>query len=307
MFISIRPLLLLLSLLCWVGMLVPPNALANDGVRLSEDKLIFRGLVNKPLQRTFTFMAPDKAMPAVEVVRSDLVDADTKVVLLSTNIKVEPETLQKGSQRFTVSITGANAGHFTGNLELRVKGKTGEEKHTLALDIETLSPNVDTDSNSKTLTLPINQGWRNWPFEDISLGPDSPKLGEVTLTLLQNGEGKATIEKASILTMRGSKGSSLPDRVVTVDTTLPMDIQHHEARPLNIVVRGNNIPADEYNGLLYISVGSQPNAVQVPLRLNVKHGPLLPVILLILGPIIGLLIHSWNTNGLARGTTSTAP
>ena len=300
MFIYMRPHLLLLSLLWGVFTLFDPNALANDGLRLSVDKLIFQGLVNKPLQRTFTLIAPDDDMPGVEVVGNDLVDSETKSILLSNDIKVEHQTPQKRMQRFTVTVTASDAGHFTGNLEFRLKRKTGEEKRTIELDVTTVSPNVDTDSNSKTLTLPIRQGWVSWPWGSPTVNSDSPRLGEITLSLLQNGEGKATIEKASVLTMRGSKGNNLPDGAAALGTQLPIDLQRHEAKTLKVVVKGSNMPADEYNGILLVSVNKQPNALEVPLRLQVKDGPLLALILLIFGPLAGIVIHWWNSEGLAR-------
>jgi hypothetical protein len=239
-------------------------------------------------------------MPTVVVVRHDLVDNDTKSVLLSNNIKVDSETPQKGMQRFTVTVTGPDTGFFIGNMELQLKKKAGEEKRSIELNVETLSPNVDTDSNSKTLSFPIQQGWGIWPWGSPEVNPNSPTLGEITLTLMQNGEGKATVEKASVLTMRGNNGSNLPDGALAVATQLPIELQRHEAKTLKVAFKGSNIPADEYNGLLHISVKNQSNAVQVPLRLQVKDGPMLALILLLFGPIVGIIFHWWNNEGSAR-------
>ena len=62
--------------------------------------------------------------------------------------------------------------------------------------------------------------------------------------------------------MRGSKGKNLPDGAAALGTQLPIDLQRHEAKTLKVVVKGSNMPADEYNGILLISVNKQPNALR---------------------------------------------
>ena len=55
--------------------------------------------------------------------------------------------------------------------------------------------------------------------------------------------------------------------------------------------------ADEYAGNLLIKVRNQAAPVLVPLKVQVKDGPILAIILLLLGPFVGFLIRWYNNGG----------
>ncbi|MCA9940817.1 MAG: hypothetical protein KC418_19400 [Anaerolineales bacterium] len=306
---------LLVSLLIGLGARVAyaqgPDTPAEDTsqaepagiVRLSETALTYAGTVNEPGQRTFTLIVQDTTVTNLSFVINDLVDTTTGTVLVSSAVTLNPAQVDSLSQpqSFTVSINGTKEGHFQGEIELLYDERPADQPLTLPLDVTLeLTPNVDAGINSKSLTLSVNPGILSTPFGRPNVVTDDPPLSNVTLTLLQSGKGEATVQSATVLTMRGTKGETLPQDAVSVTTALPLLLQSQEAKTVEVVVAGRNLPADEYNGILHITVRNQDTAIQIPLTIKVKDGPLLPILLLLIGPILGLAINWWNNGGQAR-------
>lgn len=272
-------------------------------VRLSEKTLTYTGNVNEPGQRTFTLIVQNTTISNLTFVLNDLVDADTGAVMSSSAITINPAQVDSLSQpqSFTVSINGQTEGRFQGELELLYDEQSASQPLQLPLDfaLET-TPNVDAGINSKSLALAVTPGFLSSPFGRAQVVAGDPTLNNVTLTLLQNGDGAAIVENATVLTMRGSKGQTLPQSAVKVSTSLPITLQSQEAQTLEVVVAGRNLPADKYDGILHITVQNQDAPIQIPLTISIKDGPLLPLLLLLIGPILGFGINWWNNGGQAR-------
>lgn len=296
-------LFLLFGLLLLPGRIVWAQTDPSE-VELSETELAFNGLVNESLQRTFTLIVKGSAIENVNLIRHDLVDANAGRVILSTAITVDPLkiTEAEGPQHFSVTIpAGQKPGHYTGTLE--VQYGTPPDDVTLAVALEvtlTAVPNVDVEAEAKNLSLFAAPTWHSFPVGRPAAGPHSPELGQTTLTLIQDVEGEAIVEEIDVLTMRGPKGQTLPKGSLRVDADFPLKLDGKDSTAVRIVAAGRNLNAGEYNGNLQLKVRNQPATVQVPLKVFVKDGPLLPLILLIVGPLVGALIAAWNTDGKAR-------
>ena len=296
-------LFLLFGLLLLPGRIVWAQTDPSE-VELSETELAFNGLVNESLQRTFTLIVKGSAIENVNLIRHDLVDANAGRVILSTAITVDPLkiTEAEGPQHFSVTIpAGQKPGHYTGTLE--VQYGTPPDDVTLAVALEvtlTAVPNVDVEAEAKNLSLFAAPTWHSLPVGRPAAGPHSPELGQTTLTLIQDVEGEAIVEEIDVLTMRGPKGQTLPKGSLRVDADFPLKLDGKDSTAVRIVAAGRNLNAGEYNGNLQLKVRNQPATVQVPLKVFVKDGPLLPLILLIVGPLVSTLIAAWNTDGKAR-------
>ncbi len=59
--------------------------------------------------------------------------------------------------------------------------------------------------------------------------------------------------------------------------------------PLNI--QRSALPPDRYTGAVYITLTPQQNRLILPLNVSVRSGPLMPLVFLLLGIILG---HVWN-------------
>jgi hypothetical protein len=299
-----------LGLLVLIGLWLSPGSVVwaqtdtQTKVELSETELAFNGLVNESLQRTFNLVVKGAAIENVTVVRHDLVDAHEGRAILSTDITVDPLNIAQaeGAQRFSVTIpAGQNPGHYTGTLEIQYGDPPDDVTLEVALAVTLAAvPNVDVEAEAKNLSLFAAPTWLSLPVGRPSAGPNAPELGQTTLTLVQDVEGEAIVEEVDVLTMRGPKGQTLPQDAVRVDARFPLTLSGKDSTSVRIVAVGRNLNAGEYNGNLQLKVRNQPAAVQVPLKVLVKDGPLLPLILLIVGPLVGILVATWNSGGKAR-------
>lgn len=272
-------------------------------VSLSETSLPFRGQAGESLQRTVTLSASGGPVEQVTVVRHDLLDVGTGVVILSEQVAVDPETVAsfEEAQRFTVTVKeGAQGGHYVGTLEFHYKGQPEDAPLVVTLDV-TLDTNsqVDAGVSSKSPVIEAVPPWYSLPFGRPSASPDSPALGRVTISLVQAGEGPAELVDATVLALVGPRNQTLPDQAVTVASPLPLTIEGRGAANVEMVARGKGLNAGEYNGTLYLNVRNQA-PVQVPLKILVKDGPLLPCLVLFVAPLVGLLIALWNRDGKKR-------
>jgi hypothetical protein len=270
-------------------------------ITLSESELLFSGLVGETVQRTVTLSVTGSPVFGLQIIVPDLVDPVTKSVILSDRISISPADISmlSGNTVMTLTINGIDrSGTFEGDVILTYPEQdTGEDlKLHLVAEIRAV-PAVDADVNSKNLSLFVEPALWDFPFGRPTLTQDSPLLGEVALSLIQSGDNRARITNARVLAMQSSQGRTLPEGAVSVVSSFPVELSAKDAATLSIEARGNNLPAGEYNGTLLINVEDQPGPVQIPLKVQVKDGPILAFILLAAGPLVGILFFYWNKDG----------
>jgi hypothetical protein len=269
-------------------------------ISATEQKLVFNGLQTDTLQRTFTVKG--NPLPKLSFTRHDLLDAQTGVVLLSEKIAVNSTRNDAANEEvFRVTITApGKAGHYTGELEIS-DATLGSTVTPLKIPIEATfrgAPAVEADVSSKSLTLRIRKSFADFPF-----GGEPHPLSDVNsvpgreVFLLQTGESEASVSGASVVGMKGTKDVVLPAGIVTVRGSFPLKISPGASVPLKIVSGGSNVDAGEYNGSLHVWVTDQKAAVQIPIKLLVKDGPLFPFIVLVLGLLAAGLFGWWNSTG----------
>jgi hypothetical protein len=274
-------------------------------VTASETKLVFNLMSGSAQERTFT--VEDNPLPKLSVVTHDLLEPQTGTVILSSSIKVS-SAREEGSNRetFTVTVNSAAAGHFLGSLDLMNADRQPAIKLlSIALDVTLRGvPAVETDVNSKSLTVRLRQPFGNFPYLGTArpLPPPPPgvaAVGEHEIYLVQNAEQSAVVQSADVLGMRANAGNDLPPGTVRVTSSLPLKIGGGGVAALKLIAGGDNLGAGEYNGTLQIKVLEQSAAVKVPIKLLIKHGPLLALLVLFGGLLTAYLFSWWNSRGKA--------
>lgn len=274
---------------------------AQNLIGLSEDELVFRGLVGETLQRTVTIFVQRDNVFSLQYVISDLVDQETKNVILSEQVSLNPSDLSQltGNQVVTITISNVQKfGAYNGYIEFIPYGETEAPRLRLNLVVYLEAvPMVDADVNSKNPILFVEPSLFDVPFGRPETSNSSPKLGEVVLSMVQSGDSPARILNAKVLAMQSAQGRTLPEDAVQVNTQFPINLEGRDAATIRISARGRNLPAGEYNGTLLVNVENQPGPVQIPLKVQVKDGPILAFILLCAGPLVGVLFFYWNKDG----------
>jgi hypothetical protein len=65
--------------------------------------------------------------------------------------------------------------------------------------------------------------------------------------------------------------------------------------PLNI--QRTKLPPDQYNGTIYLVIANQPEWLALPIGISVRSGPLLPLVILIWGILLGRLLKYMQERG----------
>ena len=286
----------------WLGVFDKISAQEpQPSLLLSESQLVFQGLVGETLQRTLTLSVDGGSILDLKLVVPDLIDSSTKRVILSDRISISPAdiSIMTGNVVITITITGLDRhGVYEGDILFNYPGmpENAEVKVHLIVNIDAV-PLVDTDVNSKSLTLFVEPSLLDFPAGRPSATSNSPVLGEVVLSLIQAGDSLAIINNARVLAMQSSQGRTLPQEAVSVASSFPIPIEANDAATLRVVARGRNLPAGDYSGTLLVNVENQLTPIQIPLAVQVKDGPILAFVLLAIGPLIGILFLYWNKDG----------
>lgn len=278
---------------CLFALALPVAAAAE--VRVSETRLNFQFPRTETQQRSFR--VEGSPLPKLVVLPAgDLVDDRSRLVILGRNITVATASRDetRGIEEFTVSIGGATrAGHYTGKLDVRPEGGTAKK---LDLDVTVLAtPQVEAEVNSKSPVLATRQDWLDIPWVG-QWSETAPVSAKVPVYLVQTGDGEASVNQAQVLGLLSTRGP-LPDKAVRIASTLPLIVGSPTAKPLELEVVAANLDPGEYKGTVAIRAQNQDALIQVPLAVRIKAGPLVPLLLLILGILAALLFSWWNADG----------
>lgn len=279
-------------------------SLAQAAVVLNANKLEYNMPSGEAQQRTVSMLVTGDPVANLSVVRKDLVDASTGGVILASQITVEPLIVAevKTQQDFDVTVTSpAKPGHYTGKLEFRYDGLPLNAPLLVELDVTLQSaPSVDADADSKNLVWFAQTPVLEFPyFGRPSVGQHPPILAEQSIFLVESKNQPATLEGATVLTVRKPGGLSLPSGAVYLDPKTQMSIAAGGAQPVGVIVAGDNLEAGEYSGKIDVRVQNQTAVVQVPIIVRIKHGWLYPLLVLIIGLLAGGFLGWWNSEGKA--------
>ncbi|MBD2342051.1 hypothetical protein H6G64_34550 [Calothrix sp. FACHB-156] len=78
-------------------------------------------------------------------------------------------------------------------------------------------------------------------------------------------------------------------------SSLSLTANQISSLPLNI--QRSVLPPDRYTGAVYITLTPQQNRLILPLNVSVRSGPLMPLVFLLLGIILGQLFKYWQERG----------
>jgi hypothetical protein len=284
-----------------LGLLFLPPALAQE-VQVSETSLAFRFPRTESQQRSFRVEPkdPQAALPKLQTaVMGDLVEAGTGFVILARNVTVASAERNEEQRFETFTVTVSNttrAGSYAGRLKAQPQGGAAV---TIDLAVTVLPVSqVDAEANSKSPVLLARQGWLDLPFSGEPAAKPEPSH-RLSLDFVQTGGGEASVDEARVLSLIGPGSRRLPHECVSVTSMPPLVVAGKDARPLEIGVAAQDLDPGEYKGTLDVHAVNQEVRIQIPLTVKIKHGPLLPLIVLMLGILAAFLFTWWNSEGKA--------
>jgi hypothetical protein len=250
------------------------------------------------------WLVANQDVQSLQVVPSELTSADSRSIPISA-IHLNSIALHNGiASELDVSIDAAVLpGKFQGNLQLL--GSKGESVPPIPLTLELAwKPNIVVVPS--TFAFMVSRCYTNLScrINDFILPP--ALVGDVRSWQLQNLTPSHVIWTASNLTLRGDKtGDFIDNDISLISQVVPPAIQD---LPTGLVGKdgktGSTVPLffkfdrgairpDHYQGQYRIQfTGSDP--MVVPFTLDVRDGPLLPVMVLLLGIAAGRFVQSTN-------------
>jgi len=282
-----------------LALFAAPTSFAQAKITPCETTLKFRGPHNLPLKRTFC--VEGKSLDKLTVVKHDLIGTKTGGVILSSSITVTPADDETGNRKYfgvTIDEAATQPDHYTGALKLRVKGEAAPVA-TIALEVDFEPvPAVEAEAAARSITVAVQQPCSDIPYwgrPKVDIAQQT--LMEQAIHLVQPSNSDAEIETARILAMKGTNGEMLPVNAVRVKSSLPLRVTGISPQPLQIAVAGENFAAGKYDGTLYIRVHNQPQAVQIPITVTIKHGWPAALFVLVFGLAAAYLFSWWKDEG----------
>jgi hypothetical protein len=87
---------------------------------------------------------------------------------------------------------------------------------------------------------------------------------------------------------------------LTTPFSMPQGVQTlaaNEIVSLPLTLKRLDMPPDQYTGAIYLTLANQTNRLVLPVTLNVRSGPLLPLLILFVGVILGRLFKYMQEQG----------
>lgn len=290
--------LLLPILTLMAALLLPASVGAEEVPQFSPDSLAFTIQPGDSLTLYTTLTTPT-GMTNLGIENNGLVNDEKTANIPPDKVLISPASgdIPAGPQRFAVTIQQPEKpGHYTGELFLRYSITDTVQTLPLALDVNVVpKPDVSatTESSNQVLSLrwrPVIQWLANKWF---GITPGS----RIIVTMVQAGSGEAVLNGVKIDSLRGNKPLESSALVVSpaISATVPLTTTAGTA-DLTVGATSINIPPGEYKSNLRVSVAGQADAVVVPFTVKSKAGVVWPVLITLLGFLLGWWSIRYNKN-----------
>ena len=222
--------------------------------------------------------------------------SDTSVVIDRSNVTVPSGiSLSKGQPR-DVRVTVNNVtrpGDYTGQLKFLLPGQAEDKALVIQLEMHIdAKPKVQPVLANMTFQVvrcqaPIDCAVATW------LLPDSIVREDWTVHLDNQTLASVEVTDATVV-MRGDKtGNAVSPGDLTLG--VPHILPASKVEPISLTIHRNRMPPDRYQGTLRFKVKSSDDPVTVNVDLNVRDGPLWPVLIVLAGIIVGRLARGMET------------
>ncbi len=236
----------------------------------------------------------NNACPSTPSPQSTPTPQSASTMIDRSNINIPAGTSLKDMQPADVLVTITNVTHpgtYCGFLDF-YDGQTGTKLLTVPLTLSIIaSPNVTSLDDTVTVQVVHSQ----WPeiFDNFLVNivlSNSYEQDNWTVRLLNE-----TLVPVNILGMtldlKGDKtGVDYSDAFPNVQ--FPLSLPANQTTPINFMINRNMLPPDHYHGMIRLILENSDTAVKVPVDVNLRNGPFWPIVILILGILVGQLAIS---------------
>ena len=124
--------------------------------------------------------------------------------------------------------------------------------------------------------------------------PKSTRIEQLQLQFDNPAAEPAQILNSATIVRGNFTGYQLTD-AFSVPSTATLAANQIVSLPLTL--KPSTIPPDQYSGAIYLTLANQTNRLALPVNLNVKSGPLSPLLILLIGVVLGRLFKYMQEQG----------
>jgi hypothetical protein len=159
------------------------------------------------------------------------------------------------------------------------------------------SAQVSAVENSDSVQMElVNCAWWGDCLLAKTLLPTSMQVNTYQLWFENDSSATVGIAKTALVAKGQRTGYQLTAQDVVLnaqDRNLPSS----QVTGLNLQVNRLGIPPDQYNGKLYLMLKDNKERLSLPLMINVRTGPMLPILALFFGVVLGRLLKYMEERG----------
>ncbi|OPX95694.1 MAG: hypothetical protein A4E58_02009 [Syntrophorhabdus sp. PtaB.Bin006] len=271
---------------------------------LEGKSFIIRGWLDdaKELSSSLRLTARGGDIKKLVFLRSDLKRDGGDEVIQRHQITPGEISLAGGvPQDVQIKVTGISApGQYKGQIVLLMPGQAPSKAMTIPLVVIARGrPDLKPLPDSKLNLSLVNCTW----------GPDCV-LARLLLpaSAFVNGRDlkfdNETKDEVNVLSAEpvvfGEKTGYQPDAKGLTFPKTPVSLAANRVVSLRLGLDRSSLPPDHYTGSVYLTLDGQDKRQQIEMDLNVRKGPLLPAIFLLVGILLGRLVKYMQGPGKAK-------
>ena len=200
---------------------------------------------------------------------------------------------------FQVKVTGVKQpGEYTGKISLSLPGQA--QSAAVVIDVAvsaSVRPSLSLlTENDRLQANLVNCKYDCWLAKLLLTG--AAFQYKTDLNFEKPVGTQLNISNATIVV----KGDQTKFQVDDKQLSLATPVQAEPAKKymtVPVTITKDQLPADHYSGNMYLTVDGQTNALKVPVDFNVRSAPLLPLIILLAGILLGRLFKFMQDKGNA--------
>lgn len=196
---------------------------------------------------------------------------------------------------FQVKLTGMkDPGEYSGKVSLTLAGQT----QSVPVDVKVLAsvrPSLSLlTENDRLQANLVNCNY--CPLARLILSSAALK-DQTQLHFLKPAGVPLAISNVAVVVKGDQNRFQLTDQQLKVPLAQSQAADKHLAVPVTIA--RDQLPADHYTGSIYLTVPGQSNDLKVPVDFNVRSAPVWPLIVLLIGIVLGRLFKFMQDKGNA--------
>ena len=248
--------------------------------------------------------ASDQDVESFTFLPSDLKrkDTDEEITRQQVELMGEPQLAAGVPKDFQVKVNGIQSpGTYEGQIELLPSGQQRSEAVVIPLRVRAKArPNLIPLQGSEHLQLQLVRcsWWLDCVLAHLLL-PASTFQNQWQLRFDNPVEAPVSLTNSEVVLEGKQTGYQITETEVEPPTS-PETLAANQIVRLPLKWTRAQIPPDRYTGAVYLTLEGKEGRLAIPVNLSMRSGPLIPLLLLLVGITLGRLFKYMQEKGIPQ-------